>query len=83
MAAPRGASRTCNDFGYCTQTANMLPFGILVLTLGNLLWRLACERAILFFSIHGRLLWIERNTGVGTLFRRGYQRDVEGESLGV
>ena len=63
ISAPRGATTTCNDFGYCTTTSNALPIGILVLTVGNLIWRLLCERVIVFFSIHERLRRIEQNTG--------------------
>ncbi len=63
ISAPRGATTTCNDFGYCTNTSNALRIGILVLTLGNLIWRLLCERVIVFFSIHERLRRIEQNTG--------------------
>lgn len=65
ITAPHRAFRTCNDFGYCTNTSSMLPFSILLLTLGNLLWRLLCESAILFFIIHERLRRIEQNTASG------------------
>ena len=37
--------------------------GILVLTLGNLGWRLFCESIVVIFSIHDRLISIDNKTG--------------------
>ena len=37
--------------------------GILMLTLGNLGWRLFCESIVVIFSIHDRLVSIDNKTG--------------------
>ena len=36
-------------------------YGLLALTVGNLVWRLICENIIVVFSIHELLSSIERN----------------------
>lgn len=35
--------------------------GILLLVVGNLVWRVYCELVIIFFSIHERLVGIEKH----------------------
>ena len=40
-------------------------FFVLLITFGNLFWRLICEAWILFFRIHESLVAIEHNTSGG------------------
>jgi hypothetical protein len=44
---------------------NVRFLGLLVLTVGNIFWRVSCECAILFFRIHDLLRSIENNTKRG------------------
>lgn len=37
--------------------------GVLLITVGNLLWRMVCESIILFFSMHDVLVSIEKKLG--------------------
>jgi hypothetical protein len=51
---------TFSSFAAMFATRGFL-YGLFMLVLGNLLWRVFCEGIIILFSIHERLVSIEKN----------------------
>ena len=52
-----GIFRMVGDLGY-----NSILIGIIIVLMGNIVWRILCEGWILFFSIQETLSNIEKNT---------------------
>lgn len=50
-------------FGVMVIVGGQLALGLLVIVLGNLVWRLICEGGIVLFGIHGTLVSIDRKMG--------------------